>query len=120
MSLLAAFQNPVLQRELQDSLGIDRVCVAFGDDVDQPIVTVGKRVSRRVYVETQYHHNAPKDDNTAEVQLEYSIKPPHWTIETYFGDAAEGGLGVWWRKRFGGGKRPTPAAPAPGSSSTPP
>ena len=50
-SLLAAFQNPVLQRELQDSLGIDRVGVGFGENVDQPIVTVGKRVSRKVYVE---------------------------------------------------------------------
>ncbi len=101
-SLLAAFQNPVLQRELQDSLGIDRVGVAFGDDVDQPIVTVGKRVSKKVYVETRYHHNAPRDENTAELQVEYMFKPPAWSVETFFGDAAKGGIGLWWRRRFGG------------------
>ncbi|HET6584914.1 MAG TPA: translocation/assembly module TamB domain-containing protein, partial [Nannocystaceae bacterium] len=111
-SLLAAFQNPVLQRELQDSLGIDRVGVGFGENIDQPIVTVGKRVSKRVYVETRYHHNAPRDENNAELQLEYAVKPPAWSIETFFGDAAKGGLGVWWRRRFGGKRAPTPATPA--------
>jgi len=119
-SLLAAFQNPVLQRELQDSLGIDRVGVAFGDDVDQPIVTVGKRVSRNVYVETEYHHNAPRDDNTAELQVEYTFKPPNWSVETFFGDAAEGGIGLWWRKRFGRTGSNGNAAPAQQSITTPP
>lgn len=110
-SLLAAFQNPVLQRELQDSLGIDRVGVAFGDDVDQPIVTVGKRVSKKVYVETRYHHNAPRDENTAEAQLEYMFKPPAWSVETFFGDAAKGGIGLWWRRRFGGHQPAPPKKP---------
>ncbi|MBC8071329.1 MAG: translocation/assembly module TamB domain-containing protein, partial [Deltaproteobacteria bacterium] len=100
-SLLAAFQNPVLQRELQDRLGIDRVGVSFGDTVDQPIVAVGKRVSKKVYLETRYHHNAPDNYNRAEIHLEYTIKAPSWTIETFIGDAAKGGLEVWWRRRFG-------------------
>jgi translocation and assembly module TamB len=105
-SLLAAFQNPVLQRELQDRVGIDRVGVSFGDTIDQPIVAVGKRVSRKIYLETRYHHNAPEFENNAEVHLEYSIKPPAWTVETFIGDAAKGGVEVWWRKRFGRPREP--------------
>jgi autotransporter translocation and assembly factor TamB len=100
-SLLAAFQNPVLQRELQDSLGIDRVGVSFGDSVDQPILAVGKRVSKKVYLETRYHHNAPVNENHAEIHLEYTIKAPAWSVETFIGDAAKGGLELWWRRRFG-------------------
>ncbi|HWB77989.1 MAG TPA: translocation/assembly module TamB domain-containing protein, partial [Nannocystaceae bacterium] len=109
-NLLVAFENPVLQRELQDRLGIDRVGVTFGDTVDQPIVAVGKRVSRKIYLETRYHHNAPKTQNTAEIHLEYTIKAPHWSVETFFGDAAKGGVELWWRKRFG--RPPPPAATA--------
>jgi autotransporter translocation and assembly factor TamB len=118
-SLLAAFQNPVLQRELQDRVGIDRVGVSFGDTVDQPIVAVGKRVSRKIYLETRYHHNAPQFENNAEIHLEYSIKPPHWTIETFIGDAAKGGVEVWWRKRFGRPREPKPAKDATLSSRPP-
>ncbi len=109
-SLLAAFQNPVLQRELQDRIGVDRVGVSFGDSVEEPILAVGKRVSRKVYVETRYHHNAPQFENTAEIRLEYSIKPPAWTVETFIGDAAKGGLEVWWRKRFGRPRAPKSTA----------
>jgi autotransporter translocation and assembly factor TamB len=105
-SLLAAFQNPALQRALQDRVGIDRVGVGFGETVEQPIFTLGKRVTRNVYVETSYHHNAPREDNEVEVRLEYMFKPPSWSVDTYFGDAAEGGIGVWWRRRFGGAKKP--------------
>lgn len=105
-SLLAAFQNPVLQRELQDRLGIDRVGLSFGDTIDQPIVAVGKRVSPKIYVETRYHHNAPADQNRAEIHLEYAIKPPAWTIETFIGDAAKGAVEVWWRRRFGRARAP--------------
>lgn len=106
-SLLAAFENPVLQRALQDRLGIDRVGLAFGDSIDQPIVAVGKRVSKRVYLETRYHHNAPINENHAEIHLEYSIKSPSWSLETFIGDAAKGAVEVWWRRRFG---KPRPPA----------
>ena len=103
-SLLAAFENPALQKQLRDKVGIDRVGVGFGDTVEQPIVTVGKRLNRKTYVEASYHHNAPADENQAEVRLEYQFKPPRWSVETYFGDRAEGGVGLWWRRRFGGPK----------------
>ena len=100
-SLLAAFNNPALQRELQDRIGLDRVGVGFGETVEQPIVSLGKRFGRNVYVETSYHVNAPRDENEAEVRLEYVFPWPSWSLETYFGDAAEGGIAIWWRKRFG-------------------
>jgi autotransporter translocation and assembly factor TamB len=103
-SLLAAFENPALQKQLRDKVGIDRVGVGFGDTVEEPIVTVGKRLNRKTYVEASYHHNAPEDENQAEVRLEYQFKPPRWSVETHFGDRAEGGVGLWWRRRFGGPK----------------
>ncbi len=105
-NLLAAFQNPVLQRQLQDRLGIDRVGITFGDTVEQPIVAVGKRVAPKLYLETRYHHNAPMGENHAELHLQYEIKAPSWSVETFIGDAAKGGLELWWRKRFGRPRAP--------------
>ncbi len=105
-SLLAAFENPALQQRLRDTIGVDRVGVGFGETIDQPIVTVGKRLTRKVSVEAAYHHNAPIDENQAEVRLEYRFRPPRWSVETYFGDRAEGGIGLWWRRSFGGPAKP--------------
>ena len=100
-SLLAAVGNPALQNQLYDRLGIDRAQLGFGEGVDQPILTVGKRVTRDVYVETTYHHNAPEEENTAEVRVEYDFAR-RWSLETYFGDAAVGGIGVYWTRSFAG------------------
>jgi len=125
-NLLAAFQNPVLQRQLQDRLGIDRVGITFGDTVEQPIVAVGKRVAPKLYLETRYHHNAPMGENRAELHLQYEIKAPSWSVETFIGDAAKGGVELWWRKRFGRPRAPKEkrprkvAGPAAGGSTTPP
>lgn len=102
-SLLAAFQNSALQRYLRDRIGVDRVGVSFGDTVEQPIVTVGKRINRNVYVESEYHHAAPEDENQAEVRLEYSFYR-NWTLETFFGDRTVGEIGVWWTKAFEAGR----------------
>lgn len=124
--VLAAFNNAALQRQLRDKVGIDRVGVGFGDTVEQPIVTVGKRVNDKLYVEAGYHHNAPRGTNEAEVRLEYRFAPPRWSVETFFGDAAQGGVGLWWNRRFAsrgqrtaerradgtGSNEPAPAPPA--------
>lgn len=101
-SVLAAFENSALQRQLRQTVGIDRVAVGFGETVDQPILTVGKRINRRLYVEGTYHHNAPAGTNRAELSLDYRFAPPHWSVETFFGDAGQGGAGLWWSRRFGG------------------
>ncbi|PRQ09978.1 Translocation and assembly module TamB [Enhygromyxa salina] len=99
-SLLAAVSNPKLQQQLDRYLGIDRANIGFGDSIDQPILSVGKRVTPKVFVETTYHHNAPDDENTAEVGVEYDFAR-RWSLETYFGDAAVGGVGVYWTHSFG-------------------
>jgi len=115
-SVLAAVNNPALQRHLRDTIGIDRVGLGFGDTVDQPIVTVGKRVNDKLYVEAGYHHNAPRGVNEAELRLEYHFAPPRWSVETFFGDAAQGGVGLWWNRRFasrGQRQAESPAKPAP-------
>lgn len=98
-SLLLAFQNPLLERQLYSRLGVDRVDVAIGKSVEEPIVTVGKRFGRRVYVETEYHHNAPENENTAGARIEYELSPS-WSLETTYGDANKGEVGVFWHKRF--------------------
>lgn len=99
-ALLAAVSSPRLQQSISQHLYIDRAKLGFGDSVDQPILTVGKRVTRDVYVETSYHHNAPDDENTAEVRVEYDFAK-RWSLESYFGDAAVGGLGVYWSRALG-------------------
>jgi autotransporter translocation and assembly factor TamB len=98
--VLAAVNNSALQRHLREKVGIDRVGVGFGDTVDQPIVTVGKRINDKIYVEAGYHHNAPRGVNEAELRLEYRFAPPRWSVETFFGDAAQGGVGLWWQRRY--------------------
>lgn len=102
------FHNPSLKRQLFDRLGVDNLGVGFGSSVDQPIVTVGKQLTREVYVETTYHHNAPPDENGKEALVEYRFVP-RWSVETVYGDAAEGRFNLWWRNQWG---RPAkPAAP---------
>ncbi|KIG16216.1 putative exported protein [Enhygromyxa salina] len=112
-SLLAAVSSPKLQEKLDRYLGIDRANIGFGDSIDQPILSVGKRVSPKVWVETTYHHNAPDNENTAEVGVEYDFAR-RWSLETYFGDAAVGGVGVYWTHSFGAVPwRPRPTPPEP-------
>lgn len=98
--LLAAVSNPELYRYVQSTIGLDRIGVGFGETLEEPIVTVGKRLSKKVYVEAEYHHNAPEGQNDAEVRIEYRFAPPQWLLETWFGNAAQGGVAVWWRRRF--------------------
>jgi len=103
-ALLATFQNPALSSFLSSRLGIDRVGLSFGDDVNQPILSVGKRLTKRIYVETAFKYNAPRGRNRVEARVEYEFAP-RWTIETFFGDAAVGGVDVFWHKIFGQPKR---------------
>jgi len=115
-SLLAQFQNSTLQRQLRDQLGIDRVGVGFGDSVEEPILTAGKRINRKLYVETRYHVNADVEtENRAEARVEYRFFPPEWSLETIFGTEGIGELGVWWQRSFGGpsSRRSSSTANAP-------
>lgn len=98
-SLLAAFSSPQLQTQLNQRLGLDRVAIGFGETIDQPIFTVGKRFGRDVYVETEYHHNAPEDQNTTQIAIEYGFLP-RWSLEGFFGDASVGALGIYWGRSF--------------------
>ncbi len=107
--LVERFHNPSLKKQLFDRIGVDNLGLGFGSNVSQPIVTVGKQVSRTLYVETVYHHNAPPDTNGREGHVQYRLDR-NWTFETVFGDAAEGGFGVFWGASFGG----PPPPPAPG------
>ena len=120
-AMLAVFNNPVIARHVRETIGIDRVGVAFGEDIENPILTVGKRLTRQLYLETRYHHDAPPNTNTAEVRLDYAFRPPSWSLQTHFGDAAVGGVEVWWQRRFGGGhgrgrRQPLVEPPARGRS----
>lgn len=99
--LVDRFHNPSLERQLYDRLGVDKLGVAFGDAVDQPILTVGRQINRELYLETTYHHNAPPTDNERELRVEYQLTP-RWSVDTAYGDAAVGNVGLAWKARFGG------------------
>ncbi len=98
---LIAMQFPELQQQLSTRLGIDRVGVSFGETTDEPILHVGKRVSRRIYLQTNFHNNAPEDVNTTELMMQLMLTP-QWNLETFYGDASVGGMDVFWHRSFGG------------------
>jgi len=105
--LVERFHNPSLGRQFFDRLGVDNLGMGFVSSVSQPVVTVGKQVTRRLYVETVYHHNAPPTANGREGHIEYRLGR-QWTVDTVFGDAAEGGFGLFWATDFGGPEPPPP------------
>lgn len=98
-AVLAAVSNGPLQRQLRDTLKVDKVGVGFGDSSDQPILSVGKNITRDIYAETEYHHNAPPNENRAQLEVEYEFAP-RWSLETFFGDAAQGGVDLFWGFAF--------------------
>lgn len=126
-TLLVIAENPALANFITRSTGLDYVGVSFGESTNQPILTVGKHIDRKIYAETSYKHNAPIRQNRVEARVEYELAPA-WTVETFFGDAAVGGVDLFWRKIFGrptakqkaperaGGERKSAAAPAPVST----
>jgi len=98
--LVERYHNPSLQRQLFARIGIDKLGFGFGSSVTNPILTVGKQLTRNLYVETVYHHGAPPDANMMEGRVEQRLDR-RWTLNTAFGDAAEGRFGVFWGTRFG-------------------
>ena len=98
-AILAAMSNGSLQRQLDERLGVDKLGVGFGDSTEQPILSVGKNITRDVYAETEYHHNAPQNVNRVQLDVEYAFAP-RWSLETFFGDAAQGGISVFWGLSF--------------------
>lgn len=105
-ALLTAFSSPELEQAMHEKFGVDRVGIAFGETVDEPILSVGKRLSRKVYVETIYHHNAPEGENTTEARMKYRFAP-NWSFDSSYGDAGKGGVELLWSRRFGGIAPPT-------------
>lgn len=99
--LVDRFHNPSLERQLYDRIGVDKLGLGFGDAVDQPILTVGRQITRELYLETVYHHNAPPTDNLRELRVEYQLTP-RFSLDTAYGDAAIGNVDVAWKGRFGG------------------
>lgn len=105
--LVERYHNPSLERQLFDQIGVDKVGFGFGSSVANPILTVGKQVTRDLYIETIYRHDAPPDENMMEARVEQRLGD-NWTVDTTFGEAAEGRAGVFWRTQWGA---PAPKAP---------
>lgn len=99
-SMLLAVRNPLLQSELNRRLRLDYVSASIGDAIEDPVLVAGKRVNRNIYLQTQVAPNAGHDENRVTGRVEYRITP-RWTVETYYGDANKGGVGLYWSKRFG-------------------
>ncbi len=106
-ALVSRFHTPSLSRQLYDRLGVDKIGLGFGASIAQPILTVGKQINRQLYVESIYHHDAPPEQNAKEGRVEYRLDP-FWTVDTAYGDAAVGSVGIFWQSSFGG---PRPTAP---------
>ena len=108
--LVERYHNASLEQQLLDRIGVDRLRLGFGASVRNPVLTVGKQITKRLYVETVYRHGAPEGVNMMEGRIEHQLDPK-WTVDTVFGDAAEGRLGLYWTTRFG---RVTPTFDASG------
>ena len=106
-SMVGRFHSPGLKKQLFDRMGVDNLGMGFGSSVSQPILTVGKQITRSLYVETVYRHNSPPDANRREGRVQYRLNS-HWTVDSRFGDAAEGGFGLFWATSFGGPPLPPP------------
>jgi len=104
-SLLSAFQNAELRNDVNQRTGIDQVGVTFEDGASRPVLSLGKRLSDDLYVETALRVNPRPKTNRVEVRVEYELAP-HWTLETSFGDAAIGGLDLFWEKVLGSANNP--------------
>ncbi|MEZ4462388.1 MAG: translocation/assembly module TamB domain-containing protein [bacterium] len=107
--LVERYNNPSLQRQLFDRLGIDKVGLGFASSITTPVLSVGKQLTKTLYVETVYRHGASDDVNMMEGHIEKRLSP-HWTVDTTFGEAAEGRAGLFWRRKFGA---PPTKEPAP-------
>ena len=104
-SLLAAFQNSELRNYVNERTGIDQIAVTFEDGANRPVLSLGKRLSDDLYVETAMRINPRRGKNRVEARIEYELAP-HWTLETSFGDAAVGGVDLFWEKILGNPKNP--------------
>jgi autotransporter translocation and assembly factor TamB len=110
-TLLATVQAPILEQQVGDRLGVDRLGLGFGQSVEQPILTLGKRLTRDLYVETEYQFNAPIEANQTQVLVQYQIAP-RWTFETIYGDRSIGSADIVWRITFGGSPLLAPSVTA--------
>lgn len=97
-SALAAFSSPALSKAGQ-RLGVDTVRLSFGDSLDEPIASFGKRLGKRVYGEATFRGNPPIDENRSEILIRYRFLP-RWVWDTLYGDRQIGETGLWWIKSF--------------------
>ncbi len=104
-SLLSAFQNSELRNYVNQRTGIDQIAVTFEDGASRPVLSLGKRLSDDLYVETAMRINPKRGKNRVEARIEYELAP-HWTLETSFGDAAVGGIDLFWEKILGNPNNP--------------
>ncbi len=96
-ALFASFQSPAIEQALASSLGVDRVRLSFGEGgVESPILSFGKHLTRWLYVEARYTHNAAEEENESELGAELQLSP-RWTLETLYGDKAIGSADLFWR-----------------------
>ena len=113
---LGSLTNTAAKQERVERMGLDRMRVSYGKTLAEPIVSLGKNITPKLYTESTIRQNADVDENSIEGLLRYRMTP-QWVMEAFFGDAAIGGVGVWWIKNFHHLFRSSTRSPAP---STPP
>ncbi|MCA9543926.1 MAG: translocation/assembly module TamB domain-containing protein, partial [Myxococcales bacterium] len=95
-ALFATFSSPRFERALQDKLGVDRVRLTFGEGgLETPVLSFGKHVTRRLYVEARYRPNPTETENESELSARLKLRQ-RWTLESRYGDLGLGDVGLYW------------------------
>lgn len=84
-------------RRVTRRFGVDNVRFSFGDSLSDTIVSTGKWINSKVYVESRIRAEAPDDKSRVEGHVRYNFKK-NWVLEGYVGDRSSGGGGLWWHR----------------------
>ncbi len=114
-ALFASFSSPRFERALQDKLGVDRVRLTFGEGgLETPVLSFGKHVTSRLYVEARYRPNPTEGENESELSAQLRLQR-RWTLESRYGDLGLGDVGVYWEVPLPRDRAPEPGPPAAGA-----
>ena len=86
---------------LKKALPIDTLQIQTAPQAGTPSteITVGKWITRDLFLAYRYRMGGSDDQNANEARLEYRLGR-HWILEGAYGDSSQGGLDVLWIRRF--------------------
>jgi len=88
-----------LQSKIEDKLPLDTIKVELKDGAKIGKLTLGKWISRRIFLGYDFVFEAQDDENTNEALVQFRLGRG-WVVESRYGDRGVGGVDVIWVKRF--------------------